>query len=79
MLFAVSVLFACERTEPVSTEDPLPMPPGMEKNKEREVGRNIYLVPSGFGVFNFGVFKNVGEIVTTDADTFWAAPVKKVL
>ena len=49
------------------------------ENRLREAGRYIYLVPSGFGGFNFGVFKNDGEIVTTDADTFWAAPVKKVL
>ena len=47
------------------------------ENRLREDGRYIYLVPSGFGGFNFGVFKNDGEIVTTDADTFWAAPVKK--
>ena len=49
------------------------------ENRIREAGRNIYLVPSGYGGFNFGVFKNDGEIVTTDADSFWAAPVKKVL
>ena len=49
------------------------------ENRLREAGRHIYLVPSGFGGFNFGVFKNDGEIVTTDADTFWAAPVKAVL
>ena len=45
------------------------------KNRVREDGRNIYLVPSGFGGFNI----DEGEIVTTDADTFWAAPVKEVL
>ena len=49
------------------------------ENRVREAGRYIYLVPSGFGGFNYGVFKNDGEIVTTDADTFWAAPVKMSL
>ena len=49
------------------------------ENRLREAGRDIYLVPSDYGGFNFGVFKNNGEIVTTDADTFWAAPVKAVL
>ena len=46
------------------------------ENRLREAGRYIYLVPSDYGGFNFGVFKNNGEIVTADADTFWAAPVK---
>ncbi|MBR3030785.1 MAG: transglutaminase domain-containing protein [Bacteroidales bacterium] len=46
------------------------------ENRLREAGRYIYLVPSGFGGFNFGVFNNDGEIVTTDADAFWAAPGK---
>ena len=45
------------------------------ENRVREDGRNINLVPSGFGGFNI----DEGEIVTTDADTFWAAPVKEVL
>lgn len=45
------------------------------ENRVREAGRNINLVPSGFGGFNI----DEGEIVTTDADTFWAAPVKEVL
>ena len=45
------------------------------ENRVREAGRNINLVPSGFGGFNI----DEGEIVTTDADTFWAAPAKEVL
>ena len=41
-------------------------------NRKREIGRKIYLVPSGFKGFDI----EEGTIVTTDADTFWAAPVK---
>ena len=37
LLFATLVLFACEKKEPVSTIDPLPMPAGMEKNKDLTV------------------------------------------
>ena len=42
------------------------------ENRVREAGRYIKLVPSGFG----GFFKDEEDITTTDADTFWAAPVK---
>ena len=35
----------------------------------------IYLAPSGFEGFDI----EEGAIVTTDADTFWAAPVKALL
>lgn len=44
-------------------------------NRQREIGRYINLVPSGFEGFDI----DEGEIVTTDADAFWAAPVKKAL
>ena len=44
------------------------------QNRQREIGREIYLVPSGFEGFDI----DEGAIVTTDADTFWA-PVKTVL
>ena len=44
------------------------------QNRQREIGRKIYLVPSGFEGFDI----DEGAIVTTDADTFWA-PVKTVL
>ena len=44
------------------------------QNRPREIGRKIYLVPSGFEGFNI----DEGAIVTTDADTFWA-PVKAVM
>ena len=43
------------------------------ENRELEAGRYIHLIPSGFNPFRVGD----GEIVTTDADTFWAAPKKK--
>ena len=45
------------------------------QNRPREIGRKIYLVPSGFEGFDI----DKGAIVTTDADTFWAAPVKMSL
>ena len=45
------------------------------QNRPREIGRKIYLVPSGFEGFDI----DKGAIVTTDADTFWAAPEKKSL
>ena len=37
LLFAAIALFACEKVDPVSTKDPLPMPPGMEQNKDLSV------------------------------------------
>lgn len=37
LLFAVVALFACEKAEPVSTKDPLPLPPGMEESKDLSV------------------------------------------
>ena len=40
------------------------------ENRGREAGRQINLVPAGYEGFNI----DEGEIVTTDADTFWAAP-----
>ena len=43
------------------------------QNRQREIGRKIYLVPSGFKGFDI----DEGAIVTTDADTFWA-PAKTV-
>lgn len=48
------------------------------ENRAREAGRYINLVPPGFKPFIMGVFGD-GDIVTTDADTFWAAPVKSSL
>ena len=45
------------------------------ENRGREAGRYIHLIPSGFKPFLMGD----GDIVTTDADTFWAAPVKSKL
>ncbi len=42
------------------------------KDRKREIGRSIYLAPSGFEGFDI----EEGAIFTTDADTFWAAPVK---
>ena len=42
------------------------------ENREREIDRDINLVPSGFEPFRV----DEGGIVTTDADTFWAAPKK---
>lgn len=45
------------------------------ENRDREAGRDIYLIPSGFKPFRI----NDGDIVTTDADIFWAAPVKSSL
>ena len=42
------------------------------ENRKCEAGRYIHLIPSGFNAFRIGD----GEIVTTDADTFWAAPKK---
>ena len=44
------------------------------ENRECEAGRYIHLIPSGFNAFRIGD----GEIVTTDADTFWAAPKKSI-
>ena len=44
-------------------------------NRQHEIGRKIYLVPSGFKGYEI----QEGTIVTTDADAFWAAPVKAVL
>lgn len=41
-------------------------------NRHRVIGRHIRLVPSGFDPF----LKDDGDLVTTDADTFWAAPVR---
>ena len=37
VLSAAFILFACEKVEPVSTKDPLPMPPGMEQSKDLSV------------------------------------------
>ncbi len=42
------------------------------QNRQREIGRKIYLVPAGFKGFDI----EDGAVITTDADTFWAAPVK---
>ena len=42
------------------------------KDRRREIGRDIDLVPSGFEAY----YRKEGGIVTTDADTFWAAPKK---
>ena len=39
-------------------------------NRQREIGRKIYLVPSGFPGYDIGD----GALVTTDSDAFWAAP-----
>lgn len=44
-------------------------------NRGREIGRKIYLVPSGFEGFDI----EEGDMVTTNADIFWAAPVKTAL
>ena len=44
-------------------------------NRGREIGRKIYLVPSGFEGFDI----KEGDMVTTNADIFWAAPVKTAL
>ena len=41
-------------------------------NREREIGRDIILIPSGFEPFRI----DEGVVVTTDADAFWAAPTK---
>ena len=41
-------------------------------NRQHEIGRKIYLVPSGFKGYEI----QEGTIVTTDADDFWAAPGK---
>ena len=43
------------------------------KERKRETGRDIVLVPSGFEPF----YLKDGAVVTTDADTFWAAPKKQ--
>jgi len=40
------------------------------KDRKRDIGRYISLIPSGFEPFNV----QDGGIVTTDADAFWAAP-----
>ncbi|MBO7618018.1 MAG: transglutaminase domain-containing protein [Bacteroidales bacterium] len=45
------------------------------ENRKREAGRNINLVPSGFEAFHI----LDGGWDTTDADSFWAAPVKTSL
>ena len=45
------------------------------ENRGRERGREICLVPSDFEPFRM----DDGAIVTTDADTFWAAPVRSGL
>ena len=45
------------------------------ENREREAGRNINLVPSGFEAFHI----LDGGWDTTDADSFWAAPVNTSL
>lgn len=37
LLLAAVALFACEKVELVSTEDPLPLPPGMEESKDLSV------------------------------------------
>ena len=47
------------------------------ENREREAGRYIHLVPPGF--IPFRTFLGDGDTVTTDANTFWAAPVKSIL
>ena len=37
LLFVAVALLSCERTDPASTKDPLPLPPGMEDNKDLTV------------------------------------------
>ena len=41
-------------------------------NRGRDIGRAIHLVPPGFEPF---IYYN-DQVITSDADTFWAAPVK---
>lgn len=57
--------FSCWETLSYFQED--------RSNRQREVGRYIHLVPSGFDPFRIGD----GDIVTTDADAFWASPAAK--
>ena len=45
------------------------------KNRQREVGQSICLVPPGFEPFYY----QDNSVITTDADRFWAAPVKTAL
>ena len=59
--------FSCWETLSYYQED--------REKREREAGRYIHLAPSGFKAFLAGD----GDIVTTDADTFWAAPVRSSL
>ena len=54
--------FSCWETLSYYQED--------RENRVRETGRYINLFPSGFG--GYGI--DEGEIVTTNADAFWAAP-----
>lgn len=37
ILLAATAVLACEKGEPVSTHDPLPLPPGMAENKDLTV------------------------------------------
>ena len=60
--------FSCWETLSYYQED-------SQENRKHASGRYIHLVPSGFEAFKRGIFGDE-EIITTDADTFWAAPVK---
>ena len=45
------------------------------KNRQREIGQSVCLAPPGFEPFYY----QDNSVITTDADRFWAAPVKTVL
>lgn len=56
--------FRCHETLSYYQEDP--------ENRKREAGRHINLVPAGFESF----VKDNGNVSTSNADIFWAAPMK---
>ena len=56
--------FMCHETLSYYQEDP--------ENRKREAGRQINLVPAGFESF----VKDNGNVSTSNADIFWAAPIK---
>ena len=59
--------FRCPETLSYYQEDP--------ENREREAGRHINLVPRGFESF----VVDDGNVSTSNADIFWAAPAKSIL
>lgn len=80
LMCAAIVLSACERDELVSTKDPLPMPPGMEENKDLSVkpGDSFYDYCNGSWIKKTPIPATGASGGTYDQISAWAQRVEQL-